>query len=159
MQCHTYVPCFIVSFREDSEVTNASTNIFLGQPTNKINELISFASPPVGSYGCTLGITFPSTYKFPASTGPQTLNIYSVASPLPKAPTYNNIKTGSLFGTVIVQAGQSSVINSIACPSAAQGGVAFVIGYPEWVAQKGSVGWTGSKSGEAVRGVYLSYDC
>lgn len=31
---------------------------------DKVNELIAFTGPS-GAYGCTLGITFPSTYNFP----------------------------------------------------------------------------------------------
>ena len=136
--------------------------MYIGKPKNKVNELIAFPSPPPSSYGCTLGITFPSNYVFPTKNGPAppTLNVYTVATPLPKSPTYNNAnKPGSLFGTVTVQAGQSSVINSQTCPQAGQDGLAFLFTYPDWLNQKGAIGWNGSKTGEEVRGVYLSYNC
>ena len=87
----------------------------------------------------------------------------SVPTPLPGSPTWNNIHpAASLFGTVTVLSGQSAIINSEACPSAAQGGLAFVFGYADWETQESSVGWTeyvNELNGAGLRGVYLNYNC
>ncbi|KFX99725.1 hypothetical protein O988_03689 [Pseudogymnoascus sp. VKM F-3808] len=129
---------------------------------NKVNELIAFTGP-VGAYGCSLGITFPSDYVITQSGGPPTLNVYTVPTSLPGEPTWNNVHpAASLFGTVTVLSGQSAVINSEACPSAAQGGLAFVFGYADWQTKESSVGWTeyvNELNGAGLRGVYLNYNC
>lgn len=54
------------------------------------------------------------------------------------------------------------MINSEACPSAAQGGLAFVFGYADWQTKESSVGWTeyvNELNGAGLRGVYLNYNC
>jgi len=127
---------------------------------DKVNELIAFNSPPAGSYGCSLGITFPSNYVFKPSSGASpTLNVYTVPT-VPASPTWNNVAKGPLFGTVTVLAGQSTVINSQSCPGAGQLG--FVFGYADWITGKASVGWDeyiNALNGAGLRGVYLSYNC
>ncbi|KFY12683.1 hypothetical protein V492_03728, partial [Pseudogymnoascus sp. VKM F-4246] len=128
----------------------------------KVNELIAFTGP-VGAYGCSLGITFPSDYVITQSGGPPTLNVYTVPSPLPGKPTFNNIHANAgLFGTVTVLSGQSAVINSKSCPTAAEGGLAFVFGYADWQTKESSVGWTeyvNELNGAGLRGVFLNYNC
>ncbi|KFY63300.1 hypothetical protein V496_04038 [Pseudogymnoascus sp. VKM F-4515 (FW-2607)] len=129
--------------------------------SNKVNELIGFIGP-VGAYGCSLGITFPPNSVITQTGGSPTLNVHTVAAPIPKNPTYNNIKPGSLFGTVTVLLGQSAVINSRSCPTAAEGGLAFVFKYADWQTQESSVGWTeyiNELNGQGLRGVYLNYNC
>lgn len=130
--------------------------------TNKVNALIGFTGP-VGAYGCSLGITFPHGYAIKQTGGPPTLNVYTVPTPLPPNPTYNNIKPNAgLFGTVTVLEGQSTVINSAACPTAEQGGMAFVFGYADWATGESSVEWTeyvNELNGAGLRGVYLNFNC
>ncbi|KFY88004.1 hypothetical protein V500_06632 [Pseudogymnoascus sp. VKM F-4518 (FW-2643)] len=143
--------------------TDKSISISQGpNGANKVNELIGFTGP-VGAYGCSLGITFPADYVITQSGGPPTLNVHTVPTPLPGKPTYNNIHpAASLFGTVTVLAGQSAVINSRSCPTAAEGGLAFVFGYADWQTQQSSVAWTqyvNELNGAGLRGVFLNYNC
>ncbi|KAF4631158.1 hypothetical protein G7Y89_g6973 [Cudoniella acicularis] len=118
-------------------------SVFISQnagPTDQNDLLLGFYVP-TSSYGCTLGLTFPSPYTFSYYTGATpTLNIYTVPWPLPSAPTYNNIipNQGSLFGTVTVLEGQSSVVNAESCPNVSGGGLAFVVGYADWITAAGS---------------------
>lgn len=139
-------------------------NSFQGQVADRIASLVNFI-PPSNSYGCELGITFPSDYTFPSYTGATpTLNIYTVAEPIPSEPTWNNISPlkGSLWGTVTVAAGTSAIINSEACPTAANGGLAFLVEYADWVTRPASVEWTNyvnAINGAGLRGLYLTYDC
>lgn len=134
-----------------------------GQVADRITSLINFI-PPSNSYGCELGITFPSDYTFPSYTGATpTLNVYLVSQPLPAEPTWNNIAPliGSLWGTVTVAAGSSSIINSEACPTTSGGGLAFVLEYADWVGRPSSVAWSNyinEMDGAGLRGVYLTYD-
>jgi hypothetical protein len=61
-----------------------------------------------------------------------------------------------------VRAGQSTVINSASCPTNAEGGLAFVFTYPDWVTVPASIGWNeyvNELNGAGLTGVYLSYDC
>ncbi|KAE8454161.1 hypothetical protein EG329_005086 [Mollisiaceae sp. DMI_Dod_QoI] len=135
-----------------------------GQVADRISELVAFVGP-VGAYGCSLGLTFPSDYTFPTYTGATpTLNIYTVPEPIPADPTWNNIipNKGSLWGTVTVSAGTSAVINTETCPTTAEGGLAFVFEYADWVTRPASVEWNNyvnAMNGAGLRGVYLSYDC
>jgi hypothetical protein len=89
--------------------------------------------------------------------------VYTVPTPLPANPTYNNIHpAASLFGTVTVLSGQSAIINSRACPTTAEGGLAFVFSYADWITQASSVQWTeyvNKLNGAGLRGVYLNYNC
>ncbi|OBT69614.1 hypothetical protein VE03_00912 [Pseudogymnoascus sp. 23342-1-I1] len=129
--------------------------------SNKVNELVAFTGN-VGAFGCSLGITFPTGAVITQSGGPPTLNVHTVASPLPANPTYNNIQAGTLFGTVTVLAGQSAVINSRSCPTAAEGGLAFVFKYADWQTQASSVGWTeyvNKLNGAGLTGVFLNFNC
>ncbi|KAI9645421.1 hypothetical protein NHQ30_006160 [Ciborinia camelliae] len=136
-----------------------------GNPTNQFSELISFPPLPAGSYGCSLYMTFPSDY-FPSITGVSpALNVYTVSTPLPNAPTYNNIQpliNSGVFGTVTPASGQSVVINTEACNGGSGQGLAFVFKYADWVHGQGSVGWTeyvNNLNGAGARGVYLNYNC
>ncbi|TVY83509.1 hypothetical protein LSUE1_G004886 [Lachnellula suecica] len=130
-----------------------------GQVINKVSSLIGFTTPPSGSYGCTLGITFPSNNPFTNLSGVSpTLDVYTVPSLPAGAPTWNNVQKGSLFGTVTVAAGQSTTINSESCGS----GLNFVIEYAGWVTGAGSVGWTeyiNALNGAGLRGVFLNFNC
>jgi len=135
----------------------------LGQVADKVKQLVSFTGP-LGAYGCTLGVTFPSGYTFPIYTGAApTLSIYTVPEPLPASPTYNNVHINpGLFGTVTVTAGQSTVINSESCPTNSEGGLGFVFTYPDWVTSPASIGWyeyVNKINGAGLTGVYLSYNC
>jgi hypothetical protein len=56
----------------------------------------------------------------------------------------------------------SAVVNSRACPTAAEGGLAFVFTYADWVGVPASIGWDeyiNKLNGEGLRGAYLSYNC
>ncbi|KAK6608406.1 hypothetical protein H4I95_03786 [Botrytis cinerea] len=89
-----------------------------GNPSNQFWELISFPALPAGSYGCSLTLTFPSDYA-PSITGVSpALDVYTVSTPLPSGPTFNNISpkiNSGIFGSVTPASGQSVVINSQAC--------------------------------------------
>jgi hypothetical protein len=131
---------------------------------DKINALIAFPGTAVGSYGCTLHVTFPDPYTFPTFTGSpseQRIDVYTVPTPLPSAPTWANIiHNDFIFGTFTAQAGLSVVINSESCPTAG-GGLAFMFSYASEVTQPESIGWTNyvnELNGELI-GVWLSYDC
>lgn len=50
------------------------------------------------------------------------------------------------------------MINTKACPTAQEGGWAFVIGYADWITQPASIEWN-EKAGLTPQGVYLSYNC
>lgn len=177
--CGSYsMPQYLVQLHEndpDTPYTNTGrqsqdmllyqdVNGATGQVADRIAELVAFVGPQ-GAYGCSLGITFPSDYTFPTYHGATpVINIYTVPEPIPQAPTWNNIMPtkGSLWGTVTVAAGMSSVINSEACPSAAQGGLAFVFEYADWVTRPASIEWTNyvnNMNGAGLRGVYLNYNC
>lgn len=151
----------LLSFPLSTKPTNSYP---IGQVADRISELVAFVGP-VGAYGCSLGITFPSDYTFPTYTGATpTLNIYTVPEPIPEDPTWNNIipNKGSLWGTVTVSAGTSAVINTETCPTTAEGGLAFVFEYADWVTRPASVEWNNyvnAMNGAGLRGVYLSYDC
>jgi len=85
-----------------------------------------------------------------------------VQEPIPANPTWNNIVLNpGVFGTVTVAPGMTAVINSEACPTTAEGGLAFVFSYADWITEPASVGWTEYLGMERVgmRGVYLTYDC
>ncbi|OBT49434.1 hypothetical protein VE00_00412 [Pseudogymnoascus sp. WSF 3629] len=143
--------------------TDKSISISQGpNGSNKVNELIAFTGP-VGAFGCSLGITFPTGAVITQSGGPPTLNVHTVPTPLPGNPTFNNIHpAAALFGTVTVLAGQSTVINSRTCPTAAEGGLAFVFGYADWQTQQSSVGWTeyvNPLNGAGLTGVFLNFNC
>lgn len=137
-----------------------------GVPTlgNKRNALIGFTGP-AGAYGCTLGITFPAGFYFPYYSGnPKSISVYAVSEPLPAAPTYNNIVHGSLFGSFnpVDVVGKSITINSKSCPTAAEGGLAFVFAFADEVTNPASIGWTqyvNELNGEGRTGVFLNYNC
>ncbi|OBT96920.1 hypothetical protein VE01_05464 [Pseudogymnoascus verrucosus] len=142
--------------------TDKSISISQGpNGSNKVNELIAFTGA-VGAFGCSLGITFPAGAVITQSGGPPTLNVHTVPTPLPANPTFNNIHPATLFGTVTVLAGQSTVINSRTCPTAAEGGLGFVFGYADWQTQQSSVGWTeyvNAANGAGLTGVFLKFNC
>lgn len=59
-------------------------------------------------------------------------------------------------------AGQSTVINSRSCPTAAEGGLGFVLEYADWQTQESSVGWTeyvNALNGAGLTGVFLNFNC
>ncbi|KAF5876313.1 uncharacterized protein Bfra_002717 [Botrytis fragariae] len=136
-----------------------------GNPSNQFWELISFPALPAGSYGCSLTLTFPSDYA-PSITGiSPALDVYTVSTPLPSGPTFNNISpkiNSGIFGSVTPASGQSIVINAQACNGGSGQGLAFVFRYADWVRGQGSVSWTeyvNALNGAGARGVYLNYNC
>ncbi|KUJ19508.1 uncharacterized protein LY89DRAFT_642594 [Mollisia scopiformis] len=135
-----------------------------GQVADRITSLVAF-TPPTGSWGCALKITFPSTYTFPTLTGATpTLNVYAYPAPIPSAPTWNNVmpNIGSLLGTVTVAPGISATINSETCPTTAGGQLAFVFEYADWITAPGSVEWVNyvnAMNGAGLTGAYMTYNC
>jgi hypothetical protein len=54
------------------------------------------------------------------------------------------------------------VINSKTCPTAAEGGLAFVFKFAEEIVTPASIGWDeyiNELNGQGLRGVFLSYNC
>lgn len=142
------------------------TNNFLGNPSNQFWELISFPALPAGSYGCSLTLTFPSDYS-PSITGvTPNLDVFTVSTPLPNDPTFNNISpkiNSGIFGSVTpATGGQNVVINTEDCNGGTGQGLSFVLRYADWVRSQGSVSWTeyiNALNGAGARGIYLNYNC
>ncbi|TVY13878.1 hypothetical protein LARI1_G009234 [Lachnellula arida] len=151
------------TFPNTANSTNGGGSVGIsqgGQGVSQVQELIGFSPPPAGSYGCTLGVTFPSDYTFPTLSGsPPTLNVYTLAQPLPPNPTFSNSKPGYLFGTVTIMAGQSTIINSISCTTP----LVYMFSYADFITGSGAVGWNqhinNNGNTQKLRGVYLSYNC
>ncbi|TGO25776.1 hypothetical protein BPAE_0073g00420 [Botrytis paeoniae] len=136
-----------------------------GNPSNQFWELISFPPLPAGSYGCSLTLSFPSDYT-PSITGVSpALDVFTVSTPLPSGPTFNNISpkiNSGIFGSVTPASGQSVVINTQTCNGGSGQGLTFVFRYADWVRGQGSVSWTeyvNALNGAGARGVYLNYNC
>ena len=141
-----------------------------GALLNSFSQVVSF-NGPVGAYGCQLGLAFPeSVEKFYAATGldgkqnPPTLNVYRIDYPVNEnfnQGSYSDLKKKSgLFGTVTVRPGQQT-INSVACPTAAEGGMAFLFEIPEWI-QEGHASWDNYINARDMAnsvGVFVNYDC
>lgn len=54
------------------------------------------------------------------------------------------------------------MINSRSCPTAAEGGLSFVLEYADWQTQESSVGWTeyvNALNGAGLTGLFLNYNC
>ena len=123
---------------------------------------------PVGAYGCQIGLTFPSDVaKFYNATGtdgsvnPPTLNVYRIDGVDEWHTTYSGLrKRDGLFGTVTVRPGRQ-IINTVACPTAEEGRMAFLFEVPEWIRNTGA-SWQNYINGwdlEGSVGVFVNYNC
>ncbi|QSZ34022.1 hypothetical protein DSL72_005602 [Monilinia vaccinii-corymbosi] len=133
-----------------------------GKPTNQYWELIAFPALPAGSYGCSLTITFPSGNSPLIQGVSPALNVYTVSTPLPYAPTYNNICSNikpGIFGTITPSKGQCAVINTESCNGGSGQGLAYIFRYADWVRTQGSVCWNQCDDASNTVGVYMDYNC
>jgi hypothetical protein len=132
-------------------------------------EVVAFDGP-MGSYGCQLSMYFPEDMdRFYKATGydgkamPPMMNVYKVEYPMgEEKPSYAELKKkGGLFGTATVRPGKQ-VINTMACPTAEEGGMAYLFEIPDWIQA------TSSAKGDnyidvydfySSIGIYVNYDC
>ncbi|PMD31324.1 hypothetical protein L207DRAFT_572984 [Hyaloscypha variabilis F] len=150
-----------------------STDPSTGAICNRIYQIIAFNNIPSGSYGCQLNAQFPSSCPI-ATTGTPTLNVQTLYADSPSSITYPNdwswntfwpdtspaFGSGS-FGTITFEPGQTTTINSMACP-AGGGNMAFVFEIAEWVDGNASVEfeeYVNKMNGAGLTGAYLTYDC
>jgi hypothetical protein len=172
-------PDFMVSlqrFPDPHAAGSPGTNFYASQTSTPAGALSSSFSQvvgfngPVGAYGCQISLTFPEDIaKFYAATGldgkanPPTMNVYRINFPVdPNTATYSDlVKKAGLFGTATVRPGPQ-VINSATCPTAAEGGMAFLFEIPEWIHQSTQAAWTNSINSWDIFnsvGVFVNYNC
>ncbi|KIN02834.1 hypothetical protein OIDMADRAFT_118740 [Oidiodendron maius Zn] len=148
-----------------------------GKVSNRISQMVMFKDIPAGSYGCQLNVAFPANYPI-TTTGNPVLNVYTFYSgtdpayiPYPNNWSWDTFYPRSetnpapfgegVFGTINFAPGQTTVINSEACPYGG-GDVAFVFEIADWVWGSASIEFEEYSSAildEGKAGVYLTYDC
>jgi len=146
----------------------AATQSFIGGALEESFAQIVAFKGPVGSYGCQVSMTFPEDItQFYAAThldgnsNPPTLNVYKIKYPVSEYASYDEVKKSGLFGTATVRPG-NQVINTGACPTAQEGGLAFLFEIPDWIHQSTAAYWNNSINSADIKnsvGVYLNYNC
>jgi len=146
----------------------AATQTFVnGDLEESYAQIVAFKGP-VGGHSCQISVTFPEDIaKFYAATfldgktNPPTLNVYKIGYPVSEYASYDETKKSGLFGTVTVRPG-SQVINSGACPTAQEGGMAFIFEIPDWIHQSTAAYWNNTINVQDIYnsvGVYTNYNC